>query len=1071
VDRESGKKPEDGKTMMAIGIENLQVRIGGKEILKGIDFSLNENTCIGIVGESGSGKTMFVRSLMGLLPLDAQASGAYSIDGEQIDLSAKEREWKKIRGRELGMVMQDPFTALDPQKKCGRQILDGVPKAQRRDFNVNAALEEVGLNDNVAEKYPSELSGGMRQRVVIAAALATTPRLLIADEATTALDVITQKEILDLLDTIRASRNMPLLLITHNIRLARERTDSILVMDKGEVVEAGPTEQVIGSPKEDATRILLEADRFLRSGDYTAQTEGKVVLDAQGIKKSFGACTAVDGVSIRVHAGEIVGVVGQSGSGKTTLARCIVGLAAVNEGKIEYHGNNHPQIVFQDPYSSLNPSHKVREILEEALSVSGRPKSELAELLRLAEIPEELLERRPARLSGGQRQRVAIARALAPRPELLICDESVSALDLVVQNQILTTLQRLSKERGLAILFITHDLSVVRMLASRVYVMHEAKIVCEGDTESIFKQTSDEYTRKLIEASAIGAEVNTLATLYRCGRIYTVDGDGWENSPCEAMAVGADGRILYVGDETGAKSVLGCGYKTVDLEGRAVLPGFVDSHVHMPGSALTELYGAYLYPCKTIAETLSVVKEYINANPERDCYFGTGFFMSITDDPTELRRELLDEIEPDRPVILDSSDGHVHWINTAALRALGIDSDTKSPPGGLIGKDPETGEPTGLLSDAGKLISLKQEYCADDCISAMKHYQKKQLGWGYTAVMHVAPHMCRPEILAKLSHDSEWKLRTNISANADNDKPIEEAIDEATALSEIFEMADVKNNPVRVSTVKFFIDGVVEGMTAWLKEPYAPESGAPADYCSQPLWDLDELTKAFATVTAAGYQIHAHSIGDAATDEALKALRMARDITGMPEGSRDVITHLQILGQEEISRMKEMDIIASFQPFWCFKEPFWYDEVDERILGRERAEAAYPVASVLKEGIRITFSGDYPVSPINDPFWAIQNAVTRNLSDPDRYGVEAIDSPDDPKWLRGPEQRITLKAAIEAYTINGAYQLFRDEEIGSLASGKYADFIVLSGDPFETDSIYLYKIKPEMVYIAGEPVI
>jgi len=488
---------------ITIDVKDLHVKIGGTDILKGVDFFLKSGESVGIVGESGSGKTMLTRSLIGLLPPFARPFGTYKIDGEEFSFSSTEKKWRRIRGSGgICMIMQDPFTALDPTKKCGSQIRDGVPRDKLSRFDVSEALSEVGLEAHIAERYPSQLSGGQRQRVVIAAALATEPRLLIADEATTALDVITQREILELIDKIRVQRGMPIIIITHNIRLAKQRTGRIFVMDKGRIVEAGSTEDIILNPKEESTKALLSADRFLQALPYAPCKSGnETILSVKGLSKNFGKTEALDDVSVNVRAGECVGIVGQSGSGKTTLARCIVGLSRPDKGKIEYFGKVNPQIVFQDPYSSLNPAHTIRYVLEEALEASNRPKSELQEIILLAEVDESLLVRKPSDLSGGQRQRVAIARALAPRPDLLICDESVSALDVVVQNQILKMLEKLRKERGMSILFITHDLSVLRMIACRVYVMNKARVVESGTTKQIFESALDGYTRQLIEAS------------------------------------------------------------------------------------------------------------------------------------------------------------------------------------------------------------------------------------------------------------------------------------------------------------------------------------------------------------------------------------------------------------------------------------------------------------------------------------------------------------------------------------------------------------------------------------------
>jgi predicted amidohydrolase YtcJ len=544
---------------------------------------------------------------------------------------------------------------------------------------------------------------------------------------------------------------------------------------------------------------------------------------------------------------------------------------------------------------------------------------------------------------------------------------------------------------------------------------------------------------------------------------------------------------LYVGSEEGARAALlpaGPGYTEEDLEGRTVLPGFVDTHVHMPGSALTELYEIYLYECRNVEETLDRIGEFVAAHPDREEYHGTGFYMSITDDPLGPRKEWLDGIESGKPIVLNSSDGHSYWLNSAALSALGITSETCAPEGGLISKDPVTGEPTGIVTDAQCLITLAPDYGMAECEEALRLYQKRQTDWGYTAAMHIAPHFCSVCAFKNLDDAGEWRMRVNLSVLAEPDRPIRDTLTEGAAMREDFE----GSSRARVTAVKFFEDGVVEGKTAFLKEPYATGAGTPGGYRSEPLWDKGKLAEAFAEVSRAGYQIHVHAIGDAAVRDTLSALRASREARGAgspdavllgadspgadppvvdPSATRDVLTHLQLVGEDEIREMNELGVIASFQPFWHFKEPFWYDEIDEAILGPERAESAYPVGSAVRGGVRVTFSGDYPASPVNDPFWAIQIAVTRNLADPRHYGVDAIISHDDDKWLRNANERISLKEAIEAYTINGAYQLFREGEIGSLEKGKCADFIVLTDDPFGVDPVDLHKIKVKRTFIGG----
>jgi predicted amidohydrolase YtcJ len=486
------------------------------------------------------------------------------------------------------------------------------------------------------------------------------------------------------------------------------------------------------------------------------------------------------------------------------------------------------------------------------------------------------------------------------------------------------------------------------------------------------------------------------------------------------------------------------------------------------------LFQIYLYDCRGRDETLRAIEKFIKANPDRDMYFGTGFYLSIAGGrPEGPRREWLDAIESEKPILLESSDGHSLWINSAAYKRFGIDKNTPNPTGGIIHKDAETGEPSGTLTDAHALINTKPKYTLAQAEEALRLYQKKMTAWGYTSAMHIAPQFCDVAALKNLYENGEWFMRVNLGthANLDADIPaVEAAFDEAHRYEEFF----AGSNLIITSTVKFFADGVIEGRTAYLKEPYAQiVAGESADYRSEPLWNKSELAEAFAEVMDAGYQIHVHSIGDAATTDTLDALEKATEIVnarGNKTRGRNVISHLQIVDPADIDRMKKLGVIASYQPFWHFKEPGWYEQIDLAALGEQRAEAAYPVGSCVRSGVKITFSGDYPVSANNDPFSAIQIAVTRNLGNPAPYGVSPITTKDDPKWLRNPNERVSLAEAIEAYTINGALQLFREDEIGTLESGKQADFILLNEDPFAVGEVELYKISPIGVYVEGKRV-
>ena len=515
-------------TGIDVALEGIEGPAG--RMVEPLSFEIAPAASLALIGESGSGKTLTAKSLVGLLPPGFRAAGTLRVDGREHRLEQTDASWRAVRGREVSLLLQDPFTSLSPVHRCGPQIAWTLEaKAGRRlparelEAEVSRRLAEVNLPARVARAHPHELSGGMRQRVAIAAALASDPRLLIADEPTTALDASNQAEILDLLRELQHERGMAMLLISHDLGLVRGRTDEVLVMRHGEVVERGDTARVLSAPEHQYTKALIAADPALAldaavpaeasvAGASTDASDAPPLVRAAGVVKRFGERTVLGGVDLDIAAGEIVGIVGESGSGKSTLARCIAGLEREDGGTIAFDGATlapgrrsrtpgQMQIVFQDPYSSLNPMMTIGQILREALAVGGRAAAEVPGLLETVGLPPDAAAKRPAQLSGGQRQRVAIARALAPRPRLLICDESVSALDVQVQAQILELLGRLREELGVAILFISHDLAVVRRIADTVTVVWQGRVVERGPCARVLDAPVEEYTKLLVAAA------------------------------------------------------------------------------------------------------------------------------------------------------------------------------------------------------------------------------------------------------------------------------------------------------------------------------------------------------------------------------------------------------------------------------------------------------------------------------------------------------------------------------------------------------------------------------------------
>lgn len=524
--------------MTLLNITNLSVAIHSFKILHDVTLSVNLREIVAVTGESGSGKSMTALAAMQLLPKGAIAKGQIML-GDQDLLKLPERDLCAIRGNDIGMVFQEPMTALNPVQTIGAQVAETI-RVHDRSISRAAAmtraaetLERVGLPQDrfPLSRYPHELSGGQRQRVVIAMAIALRPRLLIADEPTTALDVTTQAQILDLLKGLAKADNMGLLIITHDLAVVADMADRIIVMRKGEVVEQGETQALLRNMRHPYTQMLFSASSHkvvlppapapkplleLRNVSRDYRLARKTVFGKQGLFR------AVDDVSFTIQRGERLGLVGESGCGKSTLTKAILGLEQIQGGSIALDGEpvftgNKPnlavrrkmQVVFQDPFGSFNPRHRVDRLITEPFHLLSDPptgkarEDAIAEALTAVGLAPDDARKYIHEFSGGQRQRIAIARALIIRPDLILFDEAVSALDVSVRAQILDLLADLCRSYDLTYLFISHDLSVVRTITDRVLVMKSGQIVEQGATKTVFETPSHPYTKKLLAAAPV----------------------------------------------------------------------------------------------------------------------------------------------------------------------------------------------------------------------------------------------------------------------------------------------------------------------------------------------------------------------------------------------------------------------------------------------------------------------------------------------------------------------------------------------------------------------------------------
>ncbi|MCO5154146.1 MULTISPECIES: ABC transporter ATP-binding protein [unclassified Shinella] len=526
-----------------LSVENLSVRMGqaGLTVVDGLSFSLPAGEMLALVGESGSGKTMAARSVLGLLPPPFMATPESRIRFRGTDLvSALPAKMREVRGAGIGMVFQEPMVSLNPAMTIGRQMAEGLAlhrklgKAEIRDRSL-AMLERIRIQDpaRCLAAFPHEFSGGMRQRIMLASVMLLKPALLIADEPTTALDTLIQRDVLDLMVELTQENNTAVLLISHDLGMVSHYVRNVVVMHKGRAVEQGDSKDVLHAPKHDYTRRLVDAlPRRSAGGSRSASAPAEalielkdVVIDYPGRAKLFGRAAgkrAVHGVDLAINRGETLALVGASGSGKTTLGRAIVGLVTPSGGTMAFRGaplayrndaggralRQSIQIVFQDPYSSLDPRQRIAEIVGEPLKLDpamdrGKRQARVEEVFAEVGLAPELAGRFPHQLSGGQRQRVAIARAIVSRPAFVVADEPVSALDMTVQKQILKLFRDLQARYGFACLFVSHDLGAVEQVADRVAVMENGRIVEIGTRDDVFDRPQHAYTRRLLDAAML----------------------------------------------------------------------------------------------------------------------------------------------------------------------------------------------------------------------------------------------------------------------------------------------------------------------------------------------------------------------------------------------------------------------------------------------------------------------------------------------------------------------------------------------------------------------------------------
>ncbi len=545
----------------------------------------------------------------------------------------------------------------------------------------------------------------------------------------------------------------------------------------------------------------------------------------------------------------------------------------------------------------------------------------------------------------------------------------------------------------------------------------------------------------------------------------------WVSDAAETVATALavkGGHILAVGSDAEVLAYAGRHTEVEDLRGRFVMPGFIDSHTHAPGTALSDLYDVSLYTCKTPEACLRAVRRFMRDYPEAGEIRGAGWDIAGFTDKELIhgpRKARLDELSATLPIILRSYDGHSVWMNSAAFARYGITRRTPDPAGGVIERDPHTGALWGTLKEEAAKLLPPKAYSAHQYSRALKLYQTRMHRYGITGVLSIfgAGLGAPAEAFARLEADGGLALRVRFAQEITPDRPVAEQM---ASLKDLKARCD--GELFKVTTAKFFADGVVEGGTAFLHAPYAAKVGRESDENNDAVWGLKDLAAAFAAAQRAGFQVFTHSIGDAATRRVLNALRLA-GAAGWRD-ARPVITHLQLVRAQDIRRMKRLGVVASVQPFWHMKEPNWWRRVDATMLGSRRATREYPLRSLFDAGLTVASSSDHPITVQPDPLVAIEIGVTRNLAAAKWYGVKDIGHAEGKKHLLGKGQRVSVERMLASYTRNGATLMGCGDECGALTPGLAADFIVLDRDPRDVPPVEIEKCEVLRTYFDGRMV-